>query len=51
MLRITAIGLRSKTELMMSSGDQRERSDLSMNHYDWLAKQRVNDEQRRPKGA
>ncbi|EQC78112.1 hypothetical protein HSIEG1_311 [Enterococcus sp. HSIEG1] len=45
------IGLRSKTELMVSNGEPNER-DLEKNHNDWLAKQdRVDDEQWRAKRA
>ncbi|MDQ6112581.1 hypothetical protein [Enterococcus gallinarum] len=52
LLRITMIGLRSKTELMVSNGELSERSNLEKNHNDWLAKQdRIDDEQRRAKRA
>ncbi|MBF0796036.1 hypothetical protein [Enterococcus gallinarum] len=51
MKRITMIGLRSKTELMVSNGEPSER-DLEKKHNDWLAKQdRIDGEQRRAKRA
>ncbi|MFN6735814.1 hypothetical protein ACK4CJ_04500 [Enterococcus gallinarum] len=51
MKRITMIGLRSKTELMMSNGEPSER-DLEKNHKDWHTKSdRADDEQRRAKRA
>ncbi|WP_231496598.1 hypothetical protein [Enterococcus gallinarum] len=37
MKRITMIGLRSKTELMVSNGEPNER-DLEKNHYDFHSK-------------
>ncbi|WP_266102640.1 hypothetical protein [Enterococcus gallinarum] len=39
MKRITMIGLRSKTELMMSNGEPSER-DLEKNHNDWAHEER-----------
>ncbi|MBA0948926.1 hypothetical protein [Enterococcus gallinarum] len=51
LLRITMIGLRSKTELMMSNGEPSER-DLEKNHKDWHTKSdRADGEQRRAKRA
>ncbi|WP_289481400.1 hypothetical protein [Enterococcus gallinarum] len=51
MKRITMIGLRSKTELMVSNGEPSER-DLEKNHKDWHTKSdRADGEQRRAKRA